>query len=385
MFSRAKKTPIVEWWWTVDKELLTALALLLAVGMILSFAASPPVAERLGLSPWHFVIRHAFFASAAFFLLVGVSFLDARQVKLLSLALLAGSIFLLIIAWQFGIEIKGSRRWVKILGQSVQPSEFVKPVFAVIAAWLFAQKMKHPDMPARLIATGLMVLIATLFMLQPDFGQTVLLVATWAFLLFLTGISWWITFGLLGMAAVGALAAYIFMPNVARRIDGFLNPENVDTYQIDRALQSLLEGGWFGRGPGEAIVRRYVPDAHADFVFSAAAGEFGILFAMVLVALIAFVTLRSLFLAQRQSSLFVRLAISALAIQFGLQAGINLTVNLNMAPATGMTLPFVSYGGTSMLATAFSLGFILALARRKPEETLASGIPPYKSVMVPGE
>ncbi|MCF6326421.1 MAG: putative lipid II flippase FtsW [Devosiaceae bacterium] len=385
MFSRAKKTPIAEWWWTIDKELLTALALLLTIGMILSFAASPPVAERLDLSPWHFVIRHAFFATAALFVLVGVSFLNVRQAKISSLILLFGSIFLLIVAWRFGVEIKGSRRWVKILGQSVQPSEFVKPAFAVIAAWLFAQKMKHPDMPARSIAAGLMVLIVTLLMLQPDFGQTVLLVATWASLLFLTGISWWITLGLLGLAAGGALAAYIIMPNVARRIDGFLNPESVDTYQIDRALQSLLEGGWFGRGPGEAIVRRYVPDAHADFVFSAAAGEFGILFAMVLVALIAFITLRSLFLAQRQSSLFVRLAISALAIQFGLQAGINLTVNLNMAPATGMTLPFVSYGGTSMLATAFSVGLILAMARRKPEETLKSGIPPHKSAMVPGE
>ncbi len=385
MFSRAKKTPVAEWWWTVDKELLAALTLLLATGMILSFAASPPVAERLGLSPWHFVIRHAVFSFLALVFMIGVSFLSGRLARLSALAVLLGSIFMLLIAWQFGTEIKGSRRWVEIFGMTVQPSEFAKPAFAVIAAWLFAEKMKHPDMPARSIAGGLMVLIATLFMLQPDFGQTVLLVATWASLLFLTGISWWVTLALLGVAAGGGVAAYLMMPNVARRIDGFFNPEIVDTYQIDRALQSLLEGGWLGRGPGEAIIRRYVPDAHADFVFSAAAGEFGILFGMVLVAMIAFITLRAMFLAQQQSSLFSRLAISALAIQFGLQSGINLMVNLNMAPATGMTLPFISYGGTSMLATAFSVGLILALARRKPEETIRSGIPPYRPSPAPGE
>jgi len=384
MFSRAKKTPIAEWWWTIDKELLAALALLLGVGMILSFAASPPVAERLGLSPWHFVIRHAVFSSAALLVVVVVSFFNIRMARMSSLLVLLGSILLLIVAWQFGVEVKGSRRWVEIFGQTIQPSEFVKPAFAVIAAWLFAEKMKHPDMPARTIAAALMVLIATLFMLQPDFGQTVLLVATWATLLFITGISWWITFALLGLAAGGALGAYFLLPHVARRIDGFLNPENADNYQIDRALQSLLEGGWFGRGPGEAIYRRYVPDAHADFVFSAAAGEFGLLFAILLVALIAFITLRALYLAQQQTGLFSRLAISALAVQFGLQATINLAVNLNMVPAKGMTLPFVSYGGTSMLATAFSVGLILAFSRRKPEDKLASGIPSYRSAATPG-
>ncbi len=384
MFSRAKKTPVAEWWWTVDRELVAALILLLLSGMILSFAASPPVAERLGLSSWHFVIRHGIFAVPSLALMIGVSFFSPRQARVAALVVLVGSVFLLLLTWRFGVEAKGARRWIAFMGQTVQPSEFVKPAFAVIAAWLFSEKMKHPDMPAQSLALGILALIVTLLLLQPDFGQTVLLVATWAALLFLAGISWWVIGGLFGLAVGGATLAYFVFPHVARRVDGFLNPGSADNYQVDRALQSMLEGGWFGRGPGEAIVRRYVPDAHADFVFSAAAGEFGILFCLVLVGLIGFITLRSLFLARQQNSLFVRLAASALAIQFGLQSGINLAVNLSLLPPKGMTLPFVSYGGTSMLATAFGVGLILALTRRKPEERLATGIPAYRGATAAG-
>ncbi len=381
MFSRAKKTPVAEWWWTIDRELLGALVLLLLCGVILSFAASPPVAERLGLSAWHFVIRHWFFAVPALGVLIGVSFLNVRQARVLALAILVVFIALLVLTLLFGTAAKGSQRWISIFGFSLQPSEFVKPAFAVIAAWLFSEKMKHPDMPAQMIAFALMALIAVLLMLQPDFGQTVLVVITWAALLFLAGISWWVIGILMGFAGAGAGLAYLVFPHVARRIDIFINPESGDNYQMDRALQSLLEGGWFGRGPGEAMVRRYVPDAHADFVFSAAAGEFGLLFCLVLVGLIGFITLRALFLAQQQNGLFARLAASTLAIQFGVQSGINLAVNLNLLPPKGMTLPFVSYGGTSMLATAFSMGLILALTRRKPEDRLATGIPRYRNTL----
>jgi cell division protein FtsW len=177
------------------------------------------------------------------------------------------------------------------------------------------------------------------------------------------------------------VGAYLFFPHVARRIDAFLNPEAGVGYQVEKALQSLLEGGWFGRGPGEAVAKRYLPDAHADFVFSAAAGEFGLLFCMVLVALIGVIVLRALSGAQSQSGLYQRLAASALAIQFGLQAAINLMVNLNMIPPKGMTLPFVSYGGTSMIAVAYGMGLMLALTRKKPEERLATGLPAYRGTL----
>ena len=383
MFSRARKTLVAEWWWTIDRELLSALVLLLMCGIILSFAASPPVAERLGLSSWHFVIRQGIFSIPALAIMIGVSFLNARQVRISALFVLVGAIVMLVATFKFGVEVKGARRWVSIFGLTVQPSEFVKPAFAIIAAWLFSEKMKHPDMPAPAIAFGLLGLIVTLLLLQPDFGQTVLMILTWAALLFLAGISWWLIGVLAGLASGGIVIAYLVFPHVARRIDGFLFPEGSDNYQVEQALGSLLEGGWFGRGPGEALVRRAVPDAHADFVFSATAGEFGILFCLVLVGLIAFIALRALFIAQKQPRLFARLGASILAIQYGLQSGINLAVNLRLMPAKGMTLPFVSYGGTSMLATAFAFGIILALTRRKPEDRLLTGIPAYRRSPVP--
>jgi cell division protein FtsW len=384
MFSRAHKTPIAEWWWTIDKELLAAFVLLLAVGVVLSFAASPPVAERLGLDGWHFIIRQAMFAVLALPVLVATSLLPHRPARFAALGVLIVSVVLLWLTLRFGVEVKGAKRWISALGQTVQPSEFVKPAYAVIGAWLFAEGMKQKGVPARSIATGIMLLIVTALLLQPDIGQTALVLATWAGLLFLSGISWLIIFGLM-IAGVGMLfCAYVFFPHFAKRIDAFINPEegNHGTYQIEKALDSLLEGGWFGRGPGESLANRQIPDGHADFVFSAAAGEFGILFCLCLVGLIAFIVIRVLIGAQRQSNLFARLAASTLAIQFGLQCGINLAVNLNLIPPKGMTLPFVSYGGTSMIAVAFGAGLMLALTRKRPEERMRSGLPVYRGMGV---
>lgn len=379
MFSRAKKTPIAEWWWTVDRQLLIGFALLLAAGLVLSFAASPPVAERLGLSPWHFITRHMVFAPLAFVVLVGTSFLNVRQVRMVALAVLCVFTGLLVATLFFGAEAKGATRWISLFGQSIQPSEFVKPAFAVIAGWLLAEKMKHNDMPGDWMTFVILGAIVVLLLLQPDIGQTALVLGTWSALLFLSGISWWVIAGLIALASVGGVAAYLFFPHVARRIDSFLNPDVSNSYQVDKALQSMAEGGWFGRGPGEGLAKRYLPDAHADFVFSAAAGEFGILFCMMLVVLIGFIIMRSLSNAQQQSSIYARLAASGLAVQFGLQAAINLAVNLNLMPPKGMTLPFVSYGGTSMIAVAFGMGMMLALTRKRPEERLATGLPRYRS------
>lgn len=387
MFSRERKTPIAEWWWTIDRELLAAFVLLMICGMVLSFAASPPVAERLGLSPWHFIIRHALFTLPALLVMVATSFLTIRQTRLSALVVLAVSVVLLWLTLKLGVEVKGAKRWVSIAGNTIQPSEFVKPAFAVIGAWLFSESMIHRNVPGRILATGIFVVILVALLLQPDLGQTALVFATWAALLFLSGISWWFIFGLLGAAVVGGFGAYMFFPHFAKRIDTFLNPDGGgNTYQIDRALSSLLEGGWFGRGPGESLAKKLIPDAHADYVFSAAAGEFGILFCLVLVGLIGFIVIRALFGAQSQSSLFARLAASTLAIQFGLQSAINLMVNLNLIPPKGMTLPFVSYGGTSMIAIAFGAGLVLALTRKKPEERLATGLPAYRgSAVAPAE
>jgi cell division protein FtsW len=378
MFARDRKTPIAEWWWTIDKPLLSGLVLLLAVGVVLSFAASPPVAERLGLDEWHFVVRHAMFSSFALFVLVGTSMLPHRAARISAIAVLIVSVVLLWLTLRLGVEVKGAKRWISFLGQTVQPSEFVKPAYAVVGGWLFAESMKQKGMPARWIASGLMLVIIGGLLLQPDIGQTALVLATWAALLFVSGISWLVIISL-GVAGIGLLfGAYAFFPHFARRIDAFVNPEEGNTYQVDKALSSLLEGGWLGRGPGESIAKKVIPDAHADYVFSAAAGEYGILFCLCVVCLIGFIVIRALLGAQRQSSLFARLAASTIAIQFGLQSAINLSVNLNLIPPKGMTLPFVSYGGTSMIAVAFGMGLMLALTRKRPEERMVSGLPSYR-------
>ena len=378
---------MAEWWWTIDRSLLTALILLMACGVVLSFAASPAVAERLRYPPYYFIIRHVLFTIPAIGVMISSSMLAARPARVVSLAVLVISILLLWATLKFGAEVKGARRWIEAFGQSIQPSEFVKPAFAVIGAWLISERMEKKGVPGRIIATAILVTIIGALLLQPDVGQTALVIATWAALLFIAGISWWIIFGLMGGAIALGFGAYLVFPHVSKRIDSFLNPEGGgNTYQVDKALKSLLEGGWFGRGPGESIAKKFVPDAHADYVFSAAAGEYGILFCLMLVSLIAFIVVRGLLNAQKQVSLFNRLAGSTLAVQFGLQSAINLAVNLNLIPPKGMTLPFVSYGGTSMIAIAFGMGLMLAFTRTRPAEKLTSVLPQdYRGVMAAAE
>lgn len=377
-FSRERNTPLAEWWWTIDRPLLAALFGLIVAGVMMSFAASPAVAVRIGLNEWHFIVRHISFLVPTTFVLLAGSFLTARQARQIALFTLIVMSILLALTLVFGTEIKGSQRWFSFGSFSLQPSEFVKPAFAIISAWLISEQMRAPKMPGHIITVAILIFIVSVLLLQPDIGQTALVILSWAGLLFISGISWWVILALGGAALVGITAAYFLFPHVTSRFDAFLNPGGGDNYQVEKALQSLLEGGWFGLGPGEGVAKRGLPDAHADFVFSAAAGEFGILFCLVLVALIAFVVARSLYLAQQQQNLFSRLAISTLAIQFGIQASINLLVNLNLMPPKGMTLPLVSYGGTSMIAIAFGMGILLGLARRKPEHTILSGLPAFR-------
>ena len=381
MFSRERKTPLAEWWWTVDRGLLGAFMLLLAIGVVLSFAASPAVAEAHDWGTWYFVFRQIAFAVLGGALMIGVSVLPHRTIRILAILMLGGALMLLLATLQFGEEIKGARRWLSIFGFSFQPSEAVKPAYAIVAAWLFSESMVKRDMPGWQLATALLAVIIGALLLQPDIGQTALIFSTWSVLLFLSGISWWFIGGLAVLGLGAAYAAYLIFPHVGERIDSFLNQADGSVYQVDKAIGSILEGGWLGRGPGEAMTKRYLPDAHADYVFSAAAGEFGILFCLLLVALIGFVVFRSLRGALSQKDLFARMAVAALASQFGIQSAINLMVNVNLIPPKGMTLPFVSYGGTSMLAIAIGMGMMLGLMRKRPEEQIATGLPAYRSAL----
>ncbi len=366
MVSRAERSAFSDWWWTVDRLLLAALACLMLAGLVFLMAGGPPVAERLGLSTFHFVNRQVLFLVPALLIMLPVSFLSLRHIRRLALLVYAGAMVLIGLAFQFGPEIKGAHRWIMIGPLGVQPSEFMKPAFVVLAAWAFSEGARRKDMPGALLA--LMLLPATIIplILQPDFGQTMLVTIVWCGLFFVAGLHWFWVMGLGGAGLVGIVAAYEFLPHVRARIERFLDKDSGDTFQVDMAMESFSRGGWLGRGPGEGTVKRILPDAHTDFIFAVTAEEFGIVVCLALLVLFAFIVLRGLMLARRNEDTFCRLAATGLILMFGLQAAINMMVNVHLMPAKGMTLPFISYGGSSLMSLALGMGFLIALTRRRP-------------------
>jgi len=378
MVSRAERGPFARWWWTVDKPMLAALAALMLGGIVLSLAASPPVAARLGLDPFHFVNRHLLFLVPALMVLIATSLLTPRHIRRLAFVVFLVSLALVVATFWFGAEVKGARRWIVVLGVNVQPSEFLKPAFVILIAWLFAESSRRPEMPANTMALGLLLLAVTLLVLQPDFGQSMLIALVWGALFFMAGMRLIWVLGLAGAATLGLAAAYFTVPHVAQRIKRFLDPSSGDTFQIDTALEAFAQGGWFGRGPGEGTVKRILPDSHADFVFAVAAEEFGIVLCLILLALFAFIVMRALVHAFRAQDAFARFAIAGLGMLFGLQSAINMAVNLHLIPAKGMTLPFISYGGSSLISLAYGMGMLLAIARERPA---AAMLPPVEAIV----
>jgi cell division protein FtsW len=373
MVSRAERTSFGEWWWTVDKLMLVAIAALMLAGVVLSLAASPPVAARIGLDPFHFVNRHILFLAPTIGVLIATSFLTPHQVRRVSLIVFVVSLALVAATIFFGAEIKGARRWIVILGVNIQPSEFLKPAFIILIAWLFGESARRPEMPANTFAIALLGLVIPLLVLQPDFGQTMLIALVWGALFFMAGMRMIWVFGLAATAAAGLIGAYFTVSHVAKRINRFLDPANGDSFNIAVALESFSRGGWFGQGPGEGTVKRILPEAHTDFVFAVAAEEFGVVLCLMLAALFAFIVIRALSQAMRNEDPFARFGTAGLAMLFGLQAAINMAVNLHLIPAKGMTLPFISYGGSSMISIAYGMGMLLALTRERPQaELLAS-------------
>jgi cell division protein FtsW len=305
--------------------------------------------------------------------MVGISFLSPHQIRRLALVVFAASLLLVAATLLFAPEIKGARRWLVLFGVNVQPSEFLKPAFVILIAWLFGESARRPEMPANSLALGLLLAVVALLVLQPDFGQTMLIMLVWGALFFMAGMRLIWVMGLGAASLVGLMAAYYKSPHVAQRIQRFLDPGSGDTFQITTSIGSFVRGSWFGRGPGEGTVKRILPDSHTDFVFAVAAEEFGVILCLVLVALFAFVVIRALRHAMRNEDAFSRFAAAGLAILFGLQSAINMAVNLHLMPAKGMTLPFISYGGSSMLSLAYAMGMLLALTRGRPRaEMLAN-------------
>ena len=373
MLSRAERSFFSDWWWTVDRWLLAGLCTLMVLGVVFTMAGSPPVAERLGLPTFHFVNRHLFYLLPAAGIMAGVSLMTPRGVRRTALIIYMIGMVSVLAALQFGVEIKGARRWIF----GLQPSEFVKPCFVILAAWAFSEGARRRDVPGT--AFALLLLPATIipFMLQPDFGQTVLVSVVWGGLFFLAGLHWLWVASIGGIGITGATFAYKFLPHVRVRIDKFLNagvdgpatnPGN--SFQSDVAVDSFVQGGWFGKGPGEGTLKRILPDSHTDFIFAVTGEEFGVVAALVLMCIFAFIVMRGFTLAMRNEDPFCRFAAAGLIMLFGLQSAINMGVNLHLLPAKGMTLPFISYGGSSLLSLAIGMGFLIAVTRRRPRSAI---------------
>ncbi len=354
------------WWWTVDRWSLGAVLMIMAVGVMLTMAASPPAAERIGADSFHFVRRQLLFLPIALGIMLAISLAPPRMVRRLALVVFAIGLVALAATMVVGTEIKGARRWISLPGfGTLQPSEFVKPSLAVISAWLFAQKKLNPRFPGFLLATLLFAAVLGMLLVQPDLGMSVVVTVVWAAQFFLAGLPLWLAVVGTGMAGVGLVGAYLSFSHVQSRIERFMNPDAGENYQVNTALEAFMNGGMFGRGPGEGTVKAQLPDAHTDFVMAVAGEEFGLIACLIVLLLFAFVTLRSMSRIMNETSLFIMLAAAGLVIQFGLQAFINMASTVQLMPAKGMTLPFISYGGSSAVAMAVAVGMMLALTRER--------------------
>lgn len=366
-FARTDRSLIANWWWTVDRGVLMAVLVLIVLGVALSFGSSPAAAQASGISddPFYFAWRMVMFAAAGLTIMFGASLLSPRGVRRIAVLTLLGSLFLMMLLPLIGDNVKGATRWISVGPFGLQPSEMVKPAFIVFAAWMFSESQKGQGIPGITIAFVTLLIIIGLLYIQPDIGQTLLIVAVFGAVFFMAGVPLKWMGVMLGAAVAGGAAIYATVPHVRDRVARFTSPDQADTYQIDRASEAIAAGGLVGRGAGEGVMKRSVPDLHTDFIYSVAAEEFGLIFSLLLIGLYAFIVLRGMSRALRLYDPFEQTAAAGLFMLLGLQAVINVAVNLNLIPTKGMTLPFISYGGSSMIGMALTMGFALALTRRR--------------------
>jgi cell division protein FtsW len=337
------------------------------MGVALSFASSPAAAARIGLDfPFHFAVRQTVFALMGAAILVGVSMMSPRGVRRTAFFVYLAAVLIMAALPFIGHEAKGATRWIHIGGLTLQPSEFMKPALIVLVSWMFAEGQKGVGVPGISIAFGLYGLAVVLLLLEPDVGQTVLITVAFGAAFWMAGVPMSWVMGLGAAAVAGLVSTYFIFDHVHARVQKFLSPEQADTHQITRASEAIAAGGLFGRGPGEGVMKRHVPDLHTDFIYSVAAEEFGLILSLILIGLFALVTVRGIYKAMKLSDPFEQVAAAGLFVLFGQQAFINIAVNLNQIPTKGMTLPFISYGGSSMLAMGLTLGMGLALIRKRP-------------------
>ncbi len=356
---------IGQWWWTIDRLLLVCFLSLMIISAVMVTAASPPVARRVGFDAYHFVTRQYVFLVLSFLTMIAVSLLEIRTIRRFATLGLAASLAVMLLLPLIGTDSKGAKRWLDIGFITLQPSEFMKPCFSIVVAWIFSEQRRMVGFPGYKISCSLFVICAALLLIQPDVGMTMTLTMIFGVQLFMSGISvlWVGALGGLGLSAL--FGAYMLFPHVADRINGFMDPSTVDNYQVSKSLEAFSAGGLTGTGPGEGQVKWQLPDAHTDFIYAVIGEEFGMLVALMTAGLFALVIMRGLYRASKSPDMFIMLAMSGLVAQFGLQAFINMGVAVHLLPAKGMTLPFLSYGGSSLLAMAVTAGAILGLSRRR--------------------
>ncbi|MEM6781457.1 MAG: putative peptidoglycan glycosyltransferase FtsW [Pseudomonadota bacterium] len=373
LFSRTDKSLLGRWWWTVDRGMLALILSIIAYGVVLVAAASPPVAERIGAGEYHFIIRHLILLAPALVILFGMSLCDKQMIWRAALCVLGGGLVAMVLVLAIGPEVKGATRWLPIFGFSLQPSEFVKPAFVVVAAWLIAREKEVPTFAGQKWALGLFALVISLLLMQPDLGMSIVVSGCFLGLIFLAGLRLRLVALLLGVALGALIMAYFSFSHVQSRIDRFMDPSSGDTYQVEQSLEAFKNGGVFGTGAGQGTVKLNIPDAHADFIFSVAGEELGMMFVLLMVLLYGGVIVRGFNRVMDSDDLFAVLATGGLLIMFGGQALIHMGSALSLLPTKGMTLPFISYGGSSLLAMAMSMGFVLALTRKQANRGIARG------------
>ncbi|WP_374273398.1 FtsW/RodA/SpoVE family cell cycle protein [Paenirhodobacter enshiensis] len=366
--SRTGEPVLPRWWRTIDKWALSAILMLFGIGLLLGLAASVPLAERNGLEPFYYVKRQALFGVIALVTMLGLSILNPVQIRRIGVLGCIISFVALLLLPFLGTDFgKGAVRWFSLGFASFQPSEFLKPCLVVFSAWLMAAAHEAAGPPGRLYSFILTAAIVVLLALQPDFGQASLVLFAWMVMYFVSGAPVVLLGSVAGLTAVGAVFAYNTSEHFARRINGFMSTEIDPRTQIGYATNAIQEGGFFGVGVGEGTVKWSLPDAHTDFIIAVAAEEYGLALVMLIVTLYAVVVVRSLLRLMSERDPFTRLAGAGLACSFGVQALINMGVAVRLLPAKGMTLPFISYGGSSVIASGITLGFLLALTRTRPQ------------------
>jgi len=360
------------WWRTVDRVTIGCVLTLFAIGLLLGFAASTPLAQRNGHEPFHYVIRQFAFGGMALSVMVLVSMMGPTTIRRLGVLGFFASVGAVALLPVFGSDFgQGATRWYSLGFASLQPSEFLKPMFVAFTAWMVAASQEVGGPPGKSVSLFAMMMIVGFLAMQPDFGQAALIIFAWSVIYFVAGAPMLILFGFAGLVALGGLIAYNSSEHFARRIDGFLAAEVDPNTQLYYATEAIREGGLFGAGLGEGSVKNTLPDAHTDFIIAVAAEEYGLVLVFLIIALYATITLRALFRLMRERDPFIRLAGTGLVSLLALQAFINLGVAVRLLPAKGMTLPFVSYGGSSLIAVGISVGMLLAFTRSRPQGEIA--------------